>query len=132
VEFIVIITLFAIIFLGWIISNLIKARRFNQFKAQLEKEIKPQVIEKITHDLMTNRTEQYPNNDSHINASIYYWTQYSIRILQAALYYHIIDEQWLKKTGNWRNSQHLFFIEDKYKQNEFNSTQEETNQESCT
>jgi hypothetical protein len=37
-----------------------------------------------------------------------------VRILQAALQREIISTQWLKDTGNLRNSQHLFHVEQEY------------------
>ncbi len=95
--------------------QLVKAKRFNQFKKCINDELKTQVIAAIKNDLIINRTPEQPNNDAHIDATIYYWTQYSIRILQAALKYQIIDEAWLKNTGNLRNSQHLSYIERQYK-----------------
>ena len=124
----VIIAAIAIAFLGWIFLNLLKVKKFNQFKQLLTDEIKPKVIEKLITELNKNRSEEYPNNDMHIQASIYYWTQYPVRILQAALNYKIIDQKWLKETGNWRNSQHLFFTEAKYKQTVNNSHQDDLHQ----
>ncbi len=35
-------------------------------------------------------------------------------MIQAALEQEIIDEAWLKNTGNYRNCQHLFFIEKEF------------------
>ncbi len=122
------IAVIAIVFLGWIFWSLFKAKRFNQFKFMLMHEIKPKVIKALEKELTENRSAQTPNNKVHIEASIYYWTQYPVRILQAALNYKIIDEQWLKKTGNWRNSQHLFFIEAKYKQTVNNTCRNEASQ----
>ena len=127
--FIVVTSVFAITFLAWILWSLYKAKRFNQFKLQLEKEIKPQVIAKLTEDLRASRSTKTPNNDAHINASIFYWSQYPVRILQAALNYKIIDQQWLHKTGNWRNSQHLFYVEKHYKHTIDNLSKNENHQD---
>jgi hypothetical protein len=95
----------------WLIWQLIKAKRFTRFKQLLEQEIKPKVIAHIEAELKETRSDLLPNSTSHIQATIYFWSQYKVRILQAALMREIIDEKWLKETGNWRNSQHLFFIE---------------------
>jgi len=108
VEFFVIA---AIAILSWFFWQLIKAKRFTKFKQHLEQELKPKVFEHIITELNETRTELLPNNKIHQQATLYYWGQYKVRILQAALIRDIIDEQWLKDTGNLKNSQHLFFIE---------------------
>ena len=97
--------------LSWFFWQLIKAKRFTKFKQHLEQELKPKVFEHIITELNETRTELLPNNEIHQQATLYYWGQYKVRILQAALIRDIIDEQWLKDTGNIKNSQHLFFIE---------------------
>ncbi|QOL26848.1 hypothetical protein LP316_06025 [Thalassotalea sp. LPB0316] len=98
----------------WMVWQLIRARRFNQFKALLISDIKPEVIKAITTELEQSRSNAFPNNEYHIQATLYFWTQYPIRILQAALERDIIDERWLKKTGNFRHSQHLMHIQQQY------------------
>jgi hypothetical protein len=108
VEVIVLIAGSAFLWLCW---QLIQAKKFTKFKLRIEQELKPQVIGKIIEDLNEQRSELFPNNDCHKEATILYWTQYKSRILKAALQQEIIDETWLKNTGNWRNSQHLFHIE---------------------
>ena len=108
VEFIAI---FALASLMWLIWQLIKAKRFTQFKQLLEHEIKPKVVAHIINELNETRSDLLPNSEAHQKATLYFWGQYKVRILQAALMRDIIDEAWLKETGNWRNSQHLFFIE---------------------
>lgn len=57
------------------------------------------------------RSDIFPNNACHQESTIAYWTAYKVRILQAALMREIIDEAWLKETGNYRNCQHLFHVE---------------------
>ena len=101
----------------WLFWQLIKAKNFTRFKKRIEDEIKPKVIEHIIHQLEETRSEQFPNNDIHQQATIYYWCQYKGRILQAALLRDIVDEKWLKDTGNWRNSQHLFYVEQQFLSN---------------
>ncbi|MFT5755453.1 MAG: hypothetical protein ACI9LM_000162 [Alteromonadaceae bacterium] len=95
----------------WLCWQLVQAKKFTKFKLRIEQELKPQVIGKIIEDLNEQRSDLFPNNDCHKDATIFYWTQYKSRILKAALQQEIIDEAWLKDTGNWRNSQHLFHIE---------------------
>ncbi|MBL4941472.1 MAG: hypothetical protein JKY81_07375 [Colwellia sp.] len=106
-----IIAVLALASLAWLIWQLVKAKRFTRFKRKIEDELKDKVISDIINELNETRSDLYPNNDCHQAATIFYWTQYQSRILQAALNREIIDEQWLQSTGNLRNSQHLFFIE---------------------
>jgi len=94
--------------------QLLKAKRFNRFKQQIEDELKEKVIQSIIDELNENRSELYPNNNSHQEATILFWTQYKSRILHAALQREIINQQWLKDSGNLRNAQHLFHIEQQY------------------
>ncbi|MBL4909217.1 MAG: hypothetical protein JKX78_04200 [Alteromonadaceae bacterium] len=110
-EFIVLPALALLIWLAW---QLYRAKQFNKFKALLNSEVKAKVIAVIKEDLTNQRSEQFPNTQAHIDATIYYWTQYPIRILQAAIYYEIIDKQWLQTTNNVRNSQHLMHLERQY------------------
>jgi hypothetical protein len=106
-----IIALFALAALAWLIWQLIKAKRFNRFKRNIEIELKDKVISSIIEELEQSRSDIYPNNDCHKEATIFYWTQYKSRILHAALEKEIITKQWLKDSGNLRNAQHLFHIE---------------------
>ena len=98
----------------WMAWLLVKAKRFTQFKQHIEKELKPKVIADILAELEENRSDVFPNNEIHQQATVYYWSQYKGRILQAALQREIITTQWLKDTGNLRNSQHLFHVEQEY------------------
>jgi len=111
VEIIVVI---ALLILAWLIWQLVRAKQYTRFKVLIEKEIKPKVVAKIIERLDEDRSNLFPNNAVHQQASIYYWTQYKSRILKAALIHEIIDEQWLINTGNLRNSQHLFHVEQEY------------------
>jgi hypothetical protein len=105
---------FAITVIFWMAWLLVKAKRFTKFKQQIEDELKPKVIADILAELEETKSEIFPNNEIHQQATIYYWSQYKARILQAALQREIISKQWLKDTGNLRNSQHLFHIEQQY------------------
>lgn len=106
-----IIVVIAVLFLIWLIWQFIRAKRFTQFKRQIFRELKPKVIESIVVEMAETRDEQLPNSPAHQEATIHYWSASAGRILQAALKRDIIDEQWLKETGNLRNTQHLFHIE---------------------
>jgi len=109
-----IIAVLALAALAWLIWQLIKAKRFTRFKQKIEEELKEKVIASIIEELRENSSETFPNNKCHQEATIYYWCQYKSRILHAALQREIITEQWLKDSGNIRNAQHLFFVENKY------------------
>jgi len=104
----------ALMSLVWLTWQLVKAKRFTRFKQQIINELKDKVIADIKVELEETRCEEFPNNDSHQVATLFYWTQYKSRILHAALSRDIIDQQWLIETGNLRNAQHLFFIERQY------------------
>jgi hypothetical protein len=106
--------IFAVAILLWMAWLLVKAKRFTKFKRRIEDELKPKVIADILIELEENRSELFPNNNVHQQATLYYWTQYKARILQAALQREIISQQWLKDTGNLRNSQHLFHVEQEH------------------
>ena len=107
-------TVFALAILLWMAWLLIKAKRFTQFKREIEQELKPKVIADILAELEESRSELFPNNEVHQQATLYYWTQYKARSLQAALQREIISTQWLKDNGTLRNSQHLFHIDQQY------------------
>ncbi|WP_448250289.1 hypothetical protein [Thalassotalea agariperforans] len=110
-EIIVVIAIAVILFLLW---QLYRAKQFNRFKKRIELEITPQLSEHITAQLIASRCQLLPNTQAHIEASILFWTCSKARVIQAALEQEIIDEAWLKNTGNYRNCQHLFFIEKEF------------------
>lgn len=110
-----IILVLAITFLLWLAWQLFRAKQFNRFKTWLAEKIKPKVINALTEQLLNERCEQFPNTDVHIEAAVIFWTKHPIRILQWALEHQILDEEQLKKTGHWRNCQHLFHIQQQYK-----------------
>jgi len=106
-----IIAVLALAALAWLIWQLIKAKRFNQFKQYIDQELKQQVVAHVLTELEQSRSDTFPNNEHHTQATLFYWTQYKSRILHAALQHEIITEQWLTDSGNLRNAQHLFYIE---------------------
>jgi len=106
--------IFAVIALAiilWMVWQLFRARKFNHFKGVINRELKPMVIAQIKDNMIEYRSDIFPNCAAHEQATIYYWCQYPSRILQAAIVWQLIDKDWLRKTGNIRNYQHLFFIE---------------------
>ena len=109
-----IIAVLALLSLLWLLWQLFKAKQFTRFKQQIDQELKAKVIESIIAELNETRSDVYPNNECHQQATILFWTQYKGRILHAALQREIIDEQWLKDSGNLRNAQHLFHVEQQY------------------
>lgn len=106
-----IIAVLALLVLAWLIWQLVQAKRFTRFKQQISTELKDKVISNIKEELNDTRCDEFPNNECHEEATLLYWTQYKSRILHAALAREIIDHQWLERTGNLKNAQHLFFIE---------------------
>ena len=114
VEVIVVLVVIALLSLTWLIWQLVKAKQYTRFKIRVEEELKPKVIAHIIEELEETRSDIFPNTNIHQQASLYYWTQYRGRILKAALEREIIDEKWLKDTGNMRNSQHLFHVEQQF------------------
>lgn len=105
------IVVIAVLILVWLIWQLMRAKHFTQFKKTILAELKPKVIASIIEEMEQTRSEQHPNTQIHQDATIAYWSASTGRVLQAALMREIIDEQWLKETGNVRNSQHLFHVE---------------------
>jgi hypothetical protein len=105
------IVVIAVLFLAWLVWQLMRAKHFTKFRRQVAQELKPKVIASIVEEMVETRSEQLPNNSVHQEATIAYWTASTSRILQASLMREIITEQWLKESGNLRNSQHLFHIE---------------------
>ncbi|XQW84226.1 hypothetical protein ACOYR1_13945 [Thalassotalea piscium] len=103
--------LVAVLIIAWFAWQLYRAKQFTHFKHMLNTELKEKVIAAIQEEMAMTRSEVFPNNACHQQATIDYWCRYPVRILQAALMREIITEQWLKETGNYRNSQHLLHIQ---------------------
>ena len=70
-----IIALLAIASLLWLIWQLIRAKRFTRFKQKIEDELKDKVIAHIIEELNETRSEMYPNNECHQEATLFYWCQ---------------------------------------------------------
>lgn len=107
-------TIIALLLLLALIWQLFKAKRFTRFKRYIDEELQPIVVASITQNLDETRSDIFPNTKSHEEAALYYWCQYRVRVVQMALEKEIIDEKWLKDTGNYRYCQHLFHIENQY------------------
>lgn len=106
-----IVALLAVTIILWMLWQLHRARQFNHFKRFIQSELKPQVIAHLKQSLNEQRSDIFPNSEAHIAASQYYWSQYSSRILQAALHWELLKSDWIETSGNKRHCQHLFFIE---------------------
>ena len=107
-EFVIVIALLILCWFSW---QLYRAKQFNRFKTMINDELKIKVIDGIKNYLTENRSEIFPNNECHQQATIAYWCAYPVRILQWALAHELIDEQWLKERGYYRFSQHLMHIQ---------------------
>ena len=103
-----IISFIAIAFLVWMMWQLYRAKQFTQFKRFINEEMSKKVLQHVEEKLTTERSELFPNNDEHIKATQFYWTQYPVRTLQYALNFQLISSEQLKKNGQYRHSQHLF------------------------
>ncbi len=106
-----IIAVLAVAIILWMLWQLYRARQFNQFKQFINTELKPLVSIALKQRLEENRDELHPNTEAHLDAATYFWCQYPSRILQAAIAWQVLDENWIEKSGNKRHCQHLFFIE---------------------
>jgi len=102
---------FALLGLVWMFWQLYRAKQFTQFKRNLNEKTKLSVIEHINEELESERTELTPNNENHIEATLFYWTQYPVRILQYALNREILQVEKLKRDGQWRYCQHLIHVQ---------------------
>lgn len=107
-EFFAFLACAILLWLGW---QLYRAKQFTKFKWQIDQRLKPLVVAHIKEELANGRSELFPNNHCHQQATIFYWCQYRSRIVQAAIHWHLVEQDWLEKTGNVRHCQHLFFIE---------------------
>nr|WP_206484023.1 hypothetical protein [Thalassotalea sp. G2M2-11] len=94
--------------------QLYRAKQFTGFKKQVEQELKAQVIKTIQSQLKAGQTALTPNNDCHVQATINYWCQYPVRIVQYALAHEIISKESLIAAGNYRHCQHLFHVQRQY------------------
>ncbi len=101
----------AVLLLSWMAWQLYRAKQFNLFKRYITDDLRPLVLAKLTEQLNERRSERFPNNEVHIQASKLYWSAYPSRTLQAALAWQVLPEDWVESSGNKRHCQHLFFIE---------------------
>lgn len=107
-EIIIILASSILIFLSW---QLYQAKRIRHFKKWIDTNITSELIHQLTEQLSNNRSEQFPNNDIHIEASILFWTQYRARIIQKSIQLNITNKQAIINMGFHRQCQHILFIE---------------------
>ncbi|WP_371186214.1 hypothetical protein [Thalassotalea maritima] len=111
----IIIPVLAVLLLIWMSWRLVQAKRYNRFIDWLMGDIKPQLLAVIKQELIDSRSPDLPNNDCHIDACCYYYGQYPVRVLEAALQRSIISEDWLNNRENKRHMQHLLFVQAAYR-----------------
>lgn len=110
-EILIILACSLLIFLSW---QLYQAKRITHFKQWIDKELTPELTTKLTECLQKSRCATFQNNDVHIQASIYFWTQYRARVIQKALQLNIINKQTIIDMKYHRQCQHMLFIENEY------------------
>lgn len=110
-----VISLLAVLTLITMLWLLLKAKQYNKFLRMLIDDIKPQLVEAIKIDLIAKQSELTPNNQAHIDATIYYWTCHKVRIFQGAYQFGILDDDWLSTPQNKRNVQHLMHVEQAFR-----------------
>lgn len=106
------IAFFIIAFMVW---QLYRAKQYNRFLRWLLAEVKPKLIERLTLELEQGRCDKFPNTDAHIEATILFYTQYKVRIFQAAYERELIGEEWLAVPANKRLAQHLMHKEQNFR-----------------
>ena len=74
-------------------------------------QLKPRVLAHVEDTLLAQRCDVFPNTETHIKASQYYWGQYPSRVLQYALTHELLSKELLESEGNYRYCQHLFHVE---------------------
>lgn len=111
-EFIITI---AIASLCWLLLRLYQAKQYNRFIDWLNTEIKPKLVAQLETELIEKRSTLTPNNDAHIEATLYYYQQYPIRIFEAAFQREIILPTWLDNKQNKRFTSHLFASQSQYR-----------------
>ena len=97
--------------IAFMLWQLYRAKQYNRFLKWLSSDIKPQLIENIREELEQTRSEQFPNTEAHVEATILFYSQYRIRIFQAAFEREIISREWLAVPANKRLVQHLMHKE---------------------
>ncbi len=65
-----VIAILALLSLLWLLWQLFKAKQFTRFKQQIDQELKSKVIESIINELEESRSDVYPNNECHQQATI--------------------------------------------------------------
>lgn len=110
-----VIILLAVLFLLWLSWRLYQAKQYTKFIEWLNDGIKAQVIAHITQELKQSRDHVFENNEAHINATLYYYQQFSVRIFEAAVRREIISKAWFDNTQNKRHASHLLFVQSSFR-----------------
>lgn len=109
------IILLAISALCWLCWQLLRAKQYNRFIRYINQQLKPLVAEHLIQQLEQQRCDLTPNNESHIQACLYYWQQYPVRTLQYAIKHELITMQQLQALGYQRALQHLLFVQQQWR-----------------
>lgn len=95
----------------WMTWRLYQAKQYNRFIDWLNGEIKTELIANIESELIANRCAKTPNQQEHIEAALWYYQQYPVRIFEAAIQREIIPGNWLDNKANKRHAAHLLFTQ---------------------
>lgn len=110
-----VIVVLAFALLIWMMWRLYQAKQYNKFIDWLNVEIKPLLLVKIAEELEENRSADFPNNECHQQAAMYFYQQYPVRIFEAAVEREIISKDWFLNKHNKRHASHLLFIQSLYR-----------------
>jgi hypothetical protein len=108
IEFIALSALFC---LAWMMWRLYQAKQYNRFVDWLNSEVRPQLVQCLNEEFEDNRNELFPNTPEHIQAALYYYQQYPVRIFEAAVAREIIPPVWLESKTNKRHAAHLLYVQ---------------------
>ena len=67
-EFLAVISVGILIWMAW---QLYRAKKFNNFKRHIHQVLKSQVINHIIAELESTRSDDFPNNETHQQATIH-------------------------------------------------------------
>ncbi|MDN3653206.1 hypothetical protein QWY77_10630 [Thalassotalea ponticola] len=101
----------AILILLWMAWRLYQAKRYNRFIDWLHSDVQPRLCEQLKRELIAHRSPEYQNTDTHIDATLRYYSQYPVRIFDAAVERQLIGPEWFENKQNKRHAQHLLFVQ---------------------
>lgn len=108
IEFIAVLALCC---LGWMMWRLYQAKQYNRFIDWLKSDISTQLVQCLNEEFIDNRSELFPNTPEHVQAALYFYQQYPVRIFEAAIAREIIPVTWLENKANKRHAAHLLFVQ---------------------